>query len=195
MFKTNRTIVATALTLLLAPAAWAGPACCGGGPETFRWVDLKPAETPAEMIELANKADPVTGETIEAEEGVTLDFRGLRIRFKDEASRWQFEGQPLRYLADLSLEPMADGTVRRVGETEPVLVESDHQFEPPQDGSEPPAPFKVLHRGVAILFATDACANTFMQDPAAQYESLGLVEQGGTLVLAADAEEEAVARG
>lgn len=173
---------AAAATHNHAPEAQAGSK--GHPADTdFSWEALKPPR-PSVITDLGNTRDPHTRKPIDQGTAVTAEYKGFRIHFESENTRQRFFKQPIRYLAELALEPRTDGSVVRVDSSKHVDRAPDLCPMMPDSSIDPHGTVFLLHRGYKFYFCCwTGCGDAFMQDPAKYYAYYGLAERDGALVL------------
>jgi YHS domain-containing protein len=140
----------------------------------------RPVEKPAEIVDLGNENDPVTGEKLD-ETKVTLEHKSWRIGFAKDESKKKFEKNPVRYYAKLSLEPGKDKLTKvDASKYEKATAEKCAIM---GGDIDPDGEVYILHRGFKIYFCCwSGCADEFLKDPSKYYAHYGLEEKDGKLV-------------
>lgn len=144
-------------------------------------IERKAEPTPATVMDLGNRVDPVTGQELAANP-IYLEHKGWRIGLADESTQKRFQKNPIRYYTPLSLEPTTEGKLLRV---DPSGFEKALADECPIMGNpiDPDGKVYLLHRGFKIYFCCwSGCADEFLANPAKHYAHYGLIEKDGKLV-------------
>lgn len=133
--------------------------------------------------DLANKEDPVSGDTIEANVDQSVVYHGFKVHFAEEKSIKKFKRRPIEFFVALKLELTKDGEVKQVDPADfkdtPVIPETC-----PLMGGDITTDdgVYIFHRGYKIYFCCwNGCWKDFLAEPAKYYGDYGLVEKDGKL--------------
>lgn len=141
-------------------------------------------ELNSETVDLKNPIDPVTGNKIQENSVLSAFHKGFIIHFSSKKSKQKFLKQAIKYYAKLSLEPLADGTIKKVDTSQFRVSVTPEKCPIMGGGITPKNDVYILHRGFKIYFCCwSGCYEDFLTNPENYYNSYGLEEKNGALVL------------